>query len=70
MEIGTTKAPAGLWYLTLQRKGGKFLLQLHDPASVRRQRIDAFNCSKLEGGIDIEVRQLLAKPCQRHRNVG
>lgn len=61
MTLGGTKLAPGAWYLTLQCKDGKVLLQLHDSVAVRKARIDAFNCPKLTGGIEVPLTASLSE---------
>ena len=53
LEIGGVPVPVGQYYLTMQRKDGKFLLQCHDPAEARKLRLDAFQAPSLKGGLEI-----------------
>jgi DUF2911 family protein len=53
LSLGGVDVPAGQYYLTLQTKDGKFVLALNDPATIRKQRLDAFQAEKTSGGIEI-----------------
>lgn len=37
MTIGSTKVDAGVWYLTLERRGEEFVMAILDPAAVQQQ---------------------------------
>ncbi len=58
MRLGGVDVPAGYYYLTLeQRDADTFVLALHDPAAVKRQRVDAWQAGKLQGGIEVPMRR-------------
>jgi tetratricopeptide (TPR) repeat protein len=56
LTFGDVPVPAGYYYLTLEHRGDhKFVLGLHDAAAVRKQRIDAFQAEKLQGGLEVPL---------------
>lgn len=56
LQCGSTTVPAGYYYLTLeQRDENTYVLALHDAAAVHKQKIDAFQCNKLQGGIEVSM---------------
>jgi tetratricopeptide (TPR) repeat protein len=56
MVVGGVEIPAGYWYLTLEHKGDKqFVLGVHDPVAVRKQRLDPFKAELLQGGIEVPL---------------
>jgi tetratricopeptide repeat protein len=52
LSIAGVEIPAGYWYLTLEHK---FVLGVHDPAAVRKQHLDPFQCERLQGGIEVPL---------------
>lgn len=56
LRCGATVVPAGYYYLTVeQRDGDRCVLALHDPAAVKKQKVDAFMAEKLQGGIEVAL---------------
>lgn len=56
LQCGSTAVPAGYYYMTLeQRDANTYVLALHDPAAVRKLKIDPGMCNKLQGGIEIAM---------------
>ncbi|MCA8974042.1 MAG: DUF2911 domain-containing protein [Planctomycetes bacterium] len=54
--MGGVTVPAGYYYLTVaQHEPGKFVLGIHDAAEVKKQRIDAFQAERLQGGIEVPL---------------
>lgn len=56
LQCGSTAVPAGYYYLTLeQRDETTYVLALHDAGAVHKQKLDAFQCNKLQGGIEVAM---------------
>lgn len=56
LRFGDVVVPAGYYYLTLeQRSADSIVLALHDPVAVRRQRLDASQAARVEGGIEVPM---------------
>lgn len=56
LRFGDVVVPAGYYYLTLeQRDADSIVLRLHDPVAVRRQRLDASQAARVEGGIEVPM---------------
>ncbi|MFY9345528.1 MAG: tetratricopeptide repeat protein [Planctomycetota bacterium] len=57
LKFGEVVVPAGYWYLTLeQRNADTIVLAFHDPAAVRKAKVDAFMAGKLTGGIEVVMK--------------
>lgn len=55
VAIGGVRVPAGYYYLTLERRDGKFVLALHDADAVKAKKLDAYMAHVLEGGIEVPM---------------
>lgn len=56
VQLGGVTVPAGYYYLTLEmRDENTFVLALHDAASVKKQKLDAFQAKQLKGGIEVTL---------------
>jgi hypothetical protein len=56
LQCGSVAVPAGYWYLTLEQRDEKtYVLALHDANEVKKQKLDAFQCNKLQGGLEITM---------------
>lgn len=56
LQCGETKVPAGYYYLTLAQKDAEhFVLTLHDPAVVRKHKLDAYQAEGLRGGLELAL---------------
>lgn len=56
LQLGGVAVPAGYYYLTLeQRDANTFVLALHDPAAIKKQKLDAFQAEKVQGGIEVPM---------------
>jgi len=56
LVFGEVAIPAGYYYLTLEHRGEhKFVLGVHDAAAVKKQRIDAFQAEKVQGGFEVPL---------------
>ena len=53
MTIGSTKVDAGVWYLTLERRGEEFVMAILDPAAVHKYTIDPFVAHLTTGGKEV-----------------
>ncbi len=70
LQCGAVAVPAGYYYLTLeQRDGNTFVLALHDAAAVRKLKLDAFMCNKLQGGIEIPMTHATATEAQKELDI-
>ena len=57
LRFGDVVVPAGYYYLTLeQRDADTVVLALHDPAAIRKQRIDGFQADQVKGGIEVPMK--------------
>lgn len=56
LRFGEVPVPIGYYYLTLeQRAGDQFVLALHDPVAIRKQKLDPFQAQQARGGIEIPM---------------
>ncbi|MCA8954111.1 MAG: DUF2911 domain-containing protein [Planctomycetes bacterium] len=56
LRFGDVTVPAGYYYLTLaQPEAGRFELGVHDAATVRKQKLDAYLANRVQGGIAIAL---------------
>jgi tetratricopeptide (TPR) repeat protein len=56
LHFGDVVVPAGYYYLTLeQRDANTFVLALHDPATIKKNKIDAFQADRVQGGIEVKM---------------
>jgi tetratricopeptide (TPR) repeat protein len=56
VRFGDVTVPAGYWYLTVeQRANDAYVLAMHDPAVVRKKKIDAYQAETLQGGIEVPM---------------
>lgn len=56
LVLGEVAVPAGYWYLTLeQRDAETFVLALHDPVEVKKQKLDPVFADRLQGGIEVPL---------------
>lgn len=61
LQCGATAVPAGYYYLTLQQRAeNDFVLSLHDPVAVRKQKLDAFQAEHLRGGLAVPLVHAIA----------
>ena len=56
LSIGNQKVPAGLYYLTLEKRGDEFVLALLDPANVRKHHLDAYLARLTKGGTEVTMK--------------
>ena len=70
LEIGGVKVPAGYYYLTAeQRDASTFVLALHDPAVVKKHRVDGYFAEKLQGGLEIPLQHATGKELQKQLEI-
>ncbi|MEO6596273.1 MAG: tetratricopeptide repeat protein [Planctomycetota bacterium] len=56
LQCGDVKVPAGYYYLTLeQRSPDNYVLAMHAAAAVRKQKLDASQAERLQGGIEVAL---------------
>ncbi len=55
LSIGGTEIQAGVWYLTLERRDGKFVMAVIDPATVHQQTIDPYVAHLTKGGKEVTL---------------
>lgn len=70
LEIAGVKVPAGYYYLTAeQRDANTFVLALHDPAVVKKHRVDGYFAAKLQGGLEIPLQHAAGKELQKQLEI-
>jgi Tfp pilus assembly protein PilF len=70
LVIGGVKVPAGYYYVTAeQRDEQTFVLVLHDAVAVKKLRLDAFECQKLQGGIDLPMQHVGGQDVVDHLDI-
>lgn len=70
LVIGGVKVPAGYYYVTAeQRDEQSFLLALHDAAAVKKLHLDAYECQKLQGGIELPLQHVGGKDVLDHLEI-
>ncbi|MEZ5962642.1 MAG: tetratricopeptide repeat protein [Planctomycetota bacterium] len=56
VTLGDRELPAGVYYLTLERKGEAFFMAALDPATVHASTIDPFVAHQTTGGIEVALK--------------
>lgn len=56
LTLGDKELPAGVYYLTLERKGDAFVLAAIDPATVHANTIDPFVAHLTKGGTEVALK--------------
>lgn len=70
LVIGGVKVPAGYYYVTAeQRDEQSFVLALHDASAVKKLHLDAFECQKLQGGIELPMQHVGGKDVAAHLEI-
>jgi hypothetical protein len=55
--FGSTRVPAGCYYLTLERRStGEFVLAFNDAEAIRKAKLDAFQAHQTTGGLEIVLK--------------
>lgn len=56
LRFGDVEVPAGSWYLVAEKQGDQgYVLHVLDPATIRKQRLDAFQSEQTKGGTAVTL---------------
>ena len=70
VEIGGVAVPAGYYYLTLEKRtgdaGDQYMLALHDAATIRKMKLDAFMADRMKDvGIEVPMQHKTGEPSKQ-----